>query len=183
MAACSYSSPIILRIFLTDWRNRVESYLPSCLSWGFTILVENQKGGEDPLEKGMATHTSTPALRIPWTEEPGGLQSIGSQSWTWLKRLSTAQGFPRSAENWKTYVTKWQLKYNKSGELWKWLHSLSNICFERGQEDGVERPWAYLLSPHQNHNYLLNNHQCKRPNYQKISSTTKDIKKESHWDE
>ena len=36
---------------------------------------------EDPLEKGMATHSSIPAWRIPWTEEPGGLQS-DTKSWT-----------------------------------------------------------------------------------------------------
>ena len=36
-------------------------------------------GQEDPLEKGMATHSSILAWRIPWTEEPGELQSIGSQ--------------------------------------------------------------------------------------------------------
>ena len=36
-------------------------------------------GQEDPLEKGMATHSSILAWRFPWTEEPGGLQSIGSQ--------------------------------------------------------------------------------------------------------
>ena len=36
-------------------------------------------GGDDPLEKGMETHSSTLAWRIPWTEEPGGLQSMGSQ--------------------------------------------------------------------------------------------------------
>ena len=36
-------------------------------------------GGEDPLEKGMATHPSILAWRIPWTEEPGGLQLEGSQ--------------------------------------------------------------------------------------------------------
>ena len=36
-------------------------------------------GREDPLEKGMATHFSILAWRIPWTEEPGRLQSIGSQ--------------------------------------------------------------------------------------------------------
>ena len=36
-------------------------------------------GQEDPLEKGMATHSSIFAWRIPWTEEPGGLQSMGSQ--------------------------------------------------------------------------------------------------------
>ena len=34
---------------------------------------------EDPLEEGMATHFSVHAWRIPWTEEPGGLQSIVSQ--------------------------------------------------------------------------------------------------------
>ena len=36
-------------------------------------------GGEDPLQKGMATHSSVLAWRIPWTEEPGRLQSMGSQ--------------------------------------------------------------------------------------------------------
>jgi len=36
-------------------------------------------GWEDPLEEGMATHSSILAWRIPWTEEPGGLQFIGSQ--------------------------------------------------------------------------------------------------------
>ena len=36
-------------------------------------------GSEDPLEKEMATHSSTLAWRIPWTEEPGGLQFTGSQ--------------------------------------------------------------------------------------------------------
>ena len=36
-------------------------------------------GWEDPLEKDMATHSSILAWRIPWTEEPGGLQSAGSE--------------------------------------------------------------------------------------------------------
>ena len=44
--------------------------------------------GEDPLEKGMAVHSSVLAWKIPWTEEPGGLQSMGSQSWTRLTTLS-----------------------------------------------------------------------------------------------
>ena len=35
-------------------------------------------GREDPLEKEMATHSNTLAWKIPWTEEPGGLQSMGS---------------------------------------------------------------------------------------------------------
>ena len=36
-------------------------------------------GREDPLEKEMATHSSVLAWNVPWTEEPGGLQSMGSQ--------------------------------------------------------------------------------------------------------
>ena len=36
-------------------------------------------GQEDPLEKGMATHSSILAWKIPWTEEPGGPQSMGQQ--------------------------------------------------------------------------------------------------------
>ena len=43
-------------------------------------------GQEDPLEKGMATHSSNHAWRIPWTEEPGWLQSMGVR-----KELDTAE--------------------------------------------------------------------------------------------
>ena len=49
------------------------------------IIQETQEtqvqslGGEDPLEEEMATHPSILAWRIPWIEEPGGLQSMGSQ--------------------------------------------------------------------------------------------------------
>ena len=41
-------------------------------------------GRKDPLEKEMATHSSILAWRIPWSEEPSELQSIGLQSWTRL---------------------------------------------------------------------------------------------------
>ena len=63
----------------------------SPISWASLIaqLVKNlpamqetqvgSLGQEDPLEERMATHSSILAWRIPWTEEPGGLQSIGSQ--------------------------------------------------------------------------------------------------------
>ena len=39
---------------------------------------------EDPLERDMASHSSILAWKIPWTEEPGGLQSVGLKSQTWL---------------------------------------------------------------------------------------------------
>ena len=46
--------------------------LPAMQKTRFRSLV-----WEDPLEEGMATHSSILAWRIPWTEEPGGLQSMG----------------------------------------------------------------------------------------------------------
>ena len=55
-------------------------------------------GGEDPLEKGLATHSSILAWRIPWTEEPGRIQSVGSQrvghNWATELNWSTTVGFP-----------------------------------------------------------------------------------------
>ena len=70
--------------------NSVNLALPQCLTaFLVTQMVKNlpamqetqvqSLGWEDPLEKGMATHSSILAWRIPWTEEPGGLQSMGSQ--------------------------------------------------------------------------------------------------------
>ena len=52
----------MIKNLLAMWKTRVQS-----LGW------------EDCLEKGMATHSSILAWRIPWTEEPGGLQPLGSQ--------------------------------------------------------------------------------------------------------
>ena len=48
--------------------------LPAVQETGVQSLVQ-----KDPLEKGMATHSSILAWRIPWTEEPGGLQSMESR--------------------------------------------------------------------------------------------------------
>ena len=50
-------------------------------------------GREDPLEKGMSTHSSILAWRIPWANEPGGLQSMGSQ------RVSTTEQLTLSLLN------------------------------------------------------------------------------------
>ena len=45
-------------------------------------------GWQDPLEKGVATHSSVLAWRIPWIEVPGGLQSMGSQEVSTTERLT-----------------------------------------------------------------------------------------------
>ena len=48
-------------------------------------------GWEDPLEKEMAIHSSVLAWKIPWTEEPGGLQSMGPQELDTTERLTLLQ--------------------------------------------------------------------------------------------
>ena len=89
---------IFLR-FLKNWGCLVICGLPfgaSLVSQRLKRLPAMQEtwvrslGWEDPLEKEMATHPSILAWRIPWTEEPGGLQSTGSQ---------------RVGHNWATSLT------------------------------------------------------------------------------
>ena len=46
------------------------------------VILVRSLGQEDSLEEGMATHSSILAWKIPWTEEPGGLQSGVAKSWT-----------------------------------------------------------------------------------------------------
>ena len=62
---CSY--------FMIPWASRVKN-LPAMWETWVRSLVQ-----EDPLEKGMGTHSSILAWRIPWTEEPGRLQFVGLQ--------------------------------------------------------------------------------------------------------
>ena len=59
-------------------------------------------GQEDPLEKGMAIHSSILAWRMPWTEKPGGLQSMGSQEsdmTEWLTHNEGAQSMLRDEDS------------------------------------------------------------------------------------
>ena len=66
-----------------------EGKLRYFISFRSTLKEQVDKALHISLEEGMATHSNILAWTIPWTEEPGALQSIGSQGWTWLKRLST----------------------------------------------------------------------------------------------
>ena len=85
----------ILLSLSTEWQQCIYT-LKSCawVRWGYPGGSDSKEsacrfwrqetwvsslGQEDPLEKGMATHSSILACRIPWTEDPGGLQSVGSQ--------------------------------------------------------------------------------------------------------
>ena len=64
-------------LFIKHWASQ-EAQLVKALTAMWEIWVRSL-GWEDPLEKGMTTHSCILAWRIPWTEEPGGLQSMGSQ--------------------------------------------------------------------------------------------------------
>ena len=74
-----------------------------CISQGKNLSAVQEThiqslGQEDPLEKGMATHTSILAWRMPWTVEPDGLQSMGSQSQTRLndRRFHRGQSYRKT---------------------------------------------------------------------------------------
>ena len=81
-------------------------------------------GQEDPLEKGMATHPGILTWRIPWTEEPGGLQSIGSQrvghNWSNLA-CCHAPGFGDDCSK-DSYSSPMKMKWNESHSV------VSNTC-------------------------------------------------------
>ena len=76
-------------------------------------------GWEDPLEKEMPTHSSILAWRIPWTEEPGGLQSMESQSWTQLSDFTFT---------------------NKKFKIWKKKHK----CRPQKKQSLVPDVWSLL---------------------------------------
>ena len=61
-------------IYVTSLVDQTVKHLPTMQETWVRFL-----GPEDPLEKEMATHSSTLAWKIPWTEEPGRLKSTGSQ--------------------------------------------------------------------------------------------------------
>ena len=66
----------------TWWLHGGELFVLPNFALGFpggTDSKDSTCNAGDPLEKGMTTHSNILALRIPWTEEPGGLQTMGSQ--------------------------------------------------------------------------------------------------------
>ena len=67
----------IERICLASWVSLVAQTVKNLSAMQETRV--RSLGGEDSLEKGVATHSSILAWRISWTVEPGGLQSMGSQ--------------------------------------------------------------------------------------------------------
>ena len=69
-------------------------------------------GWEDPLEKGMVTHSRIPAWRIPWTEEPGGLQSMGLQrvGHNWVT-ITFPFFSPNNVLHWTCFTKQYYMHY------------------------------------------------------------------------
>ena len=88
-------------------------------------------GREDPLEKGMATNSSILALRIPWTEEPGGLQSM-----EYSKELDTTEQLHWEiiiCFNYLGIVLIWHCKYlQKNSSYW-----IQSICAKSQRRKGT----------------------------------------------
>ena len=76
-------------------------------------------GLEDPLEKGMAVHSSILAWRIPWTEEPGGLQSVGLQRirHNWVTNTITTIPITFSSPCWARAKSLWQVVFASNETL------------------------------------------------------------------
>ena len=74
-----------LKYFFKIVTHYLNGFFGGSVVWDPPAMQESQEtwvqslGWKDPMEKGMATHCSIPAWRIPWTEGPGRLQSIGLQ--------------------------------------------------------------------------------------------------------
>ena len=86
-------------------------------------------GGEDLLEKGMATHSSVLAWRIPWTEEPGGLQFMGPQ---------------RVGHDWAQATTSQHISLSciwNVQRIWKQSHTKASHSYSRA----TFRPALYIL--------------------------------------
>ena len=120
------------------------------------------RGREDFLEEGMATHSSIPAWRIPWTEEAGSLQSTESQRtghdtlatsckelthwkrpWCWEGLGAGGEGDDRGWDGWMASLTRWTWVWVNSG-CWWWTGRPGMLQFTGLQR--VRHDWVAELN-------------------------------------
>ena len=83
-------------------------------------------GKEDPLEEGMAAHSSVLAWRIPWAEEPSGLQSTGSQIVRHTQCVRTMKNRP-TMDQWWEWNAFWNIFYDQN--IYRLLRSMTKkLC-------------------------------------------------------
>ena len=146
-------------------------------------------GWEDPLEEGMATHSSNPAWRITWTEEPGGLQSVGSQrvthDWsdfaqmhreeTWVQSLGQEDPLEEGKVT-HSSILAWRILWTEE--------PVQSVELKRAGHDWAHHHWSWTaeskplsehatlsyLHFHQSHAQWNTSHPCNKDNI--LSSST-----------
>ena len=99
-------------------------------------------GQQDPLEKGMAAHASILAWRIPWTAEPGGLQSVRSQRVRHSRALSTHTQVQEGSVN---VFISWYCKVMVNPKLQENPFCKYFICLKRPYSHVLNEPKNYTL--------------------------------------
>ena len=103
-------------------------------------------GQEDPLEKGMATHSRMNAWRIPGTEEPGGLQFMVLQrvghNWVTNTSTSTVNGLFRAS-----LVAQWQIVCLSLQDTWVWLLAQEDSMWQGATKPIYHNYWACAIEP------------------------------------
>ena len=117
-------------------------------------------GGEDSLEKGMATHISILAWEVPWIEEPGGLQSMGLQRFrhNWVTNMfNKSTGFPGGSDSKESACNAGDTRVRKIPWRREWL---STWVFLPGEFHGQKSLVGYIPWGHKRvgHNWLTNTH-------------------------
>ena len=100
---------------------RTDAEAETPILWPSDWDLGSSPGSGRSLEKRMATHSSILAWSIPWTEEPGRLQSMGSQSWTWVSDWHKRQTPHPSGGCWLldayNYIPKTSPRYLSTNQL------------------------------------------------------------------
>ena len=105
-------------------------------------------GWEDPLEKGKAAHSSILAWRIPWTEEPGGLQSMGSQRvrFDWVTKHSTELIKMGPWSNITTVLLRRGRHTGDGREKVKWGHSKKAAVYSQEEKPQEKAADTFILN-------------------------------------
>ena len=118
-------------------------------------------GLEDPLKKEMETHSSILAWRIPWTEEPGRLESMGLRATDTIQRLSHHQNIPNTVDAQAPYSTlqicssasidsishrlcNYNSYWKKKNSMYKWTHAVQ-IHVAQGSTVNIFKPFFLLI--------------------------------------
>ena len=117
-------------------------------------MQDTQVSQDDPLEEGMATHSTDLAWRIPWTEEPDGLQSLGLQSQIQMSDWAHAQFLHiefKEEDSFKADVVVFLLPFSPQAPFWTPACCCDGSCRPAAGQDeflaSLDKASLRLISP------------------------------------